>query len=141
VDELDARLLGLLRDDGRLTMAELGRRVGLSRTATLARVRRLEATGAIRGYHADVRAGAAGVTHVARVGIVIRGADTAAYVRRLRAVPEITEIEAVAGEIDLLVRVMANGAEALDEVLDRVGSWPQTQRTTTFLVLRSYPTT
>src|SRR5687768_11374705 len=53
MDAVDERLVALLKEDARLSMADLGRRVGLSRTATLARVRRLEETGAIRGYHAD----------------------------------------------------------------------------------------
>lgn len=137
MDELDRRLLALLRDDARLSMAELGRRAGLSRTATLARVRRLEASGAIRGYHADV-----GVepdeAHVARVGLVVRTPDIGTYVRRLLSVPEVTDVETVAGEFDLLVRVSATTAARLDEVLDRFNGWRETVRTTTFVVLRRY---
>jgi Lrp/AsnC family transcriptional regulator, leucine-responsive regulatory protein len=137
MDEVDRALLGELRDDARLSMAELGRRVGLSRTATLARVRRLEQTGAIRGYRADI-ADDEQPTHVARVGIVVRTPDVRAYVRRLAAFPETREAETVAGELDLLVRFATSSAARLDEILDRVNSWPETLRTTTFVVLNTY---
>jgi Lrp/AsnC family leucine-responsive transcriptional regulator len=137
VDELDKRLVRLLRDDARRSMADLGRKVGLSRTATLARVRRLEDAGVIRGYHADVDLDPA-TDHVARVGIVLRTQDVAGYVRRLVAIPEVQDAETVAGEYDLLVRVAADSAARLDEILDRIGGWRETVRTTTFVVLRKY---
>ncbi|MPZ73319.1 MAG: AsnC family transcriptional regulator [Nitriliruptorales bacterium] len=137
VDSIDHRLLELLKNDARLSMADLGRLVGLSRTAALARVRRLERTGTIRGYHADVSA-APYEEHVARVGIVVNAADTAAYVRRLMSIEEVTEAETVAGELDLLVRMTAANAARLDAVLDRVNAWHETMRTTTFVVLRKY---
>jgi Lrp/AsnC family transcriptional regulator, leucine-responsive regulatory protein len=120
MDEVDERLVTLLQSDARLSMADLGRRVGLSRTATLARVRRLEDDGIIRGYHADVALAPPGQTQVARVGIVLSTPDTGTYVRRLLAIPEVSEAETVAGEIDLLVRVSAPDSSRLDEILDRI---------------------
>lgn len=138
MDKVDHRLLALLAADARLPMAELGRRVGLSRTAVLARVRRLEKEGTIRGYHAALREGTAAPTHAARVGIVVRTSGTAAYVRRLAVFPELQEAESVAGEFDLLVRFGADSAERLDAILDRLNAWPETIRTTTFMVLTRY---
>jgi Lrp/AsnC family transcriptional regulator, leucine-responsive regulatory protein len=140
VDELDRALLRLLQSDARLSMAELGRRVGLSRTAVLARVRRLERTGAIRGYHAQVFEDAVAPSHVARVGIVVRTADVAGYVRRLLRFAELQEAETVAGEYDLLCRFATDSAARLDEILDRIGGWKETVRTTTFVVLKAYRT-
>lgn len=143
IDKLDLALLELLAAEGRLAMAELGRRVGLSRTAALARVRRLEDLGVIRGYHAEVclpgHTTAHAAAHSARVGIVVKTADVAAYVRRLAAMPEVQEVETLAGEYDLLVRIRAGSASRLDEILDRVNGWRETQRTTTWVVLNHYP--
>ncbi len=139
VDDLDERLLARLRRDGRVSMAELGRSVGLSRTATLARVRRLEAGGVIRGYRAEVADDRARAGHVARVAIVVSTSDIRVYVRRLLALPEVTEVESVAGEYDLLVRLATDSAGALDAVLDRLASWRETVRTTTFVVLAHFP--
>jgi len=137
MDALDAEIVALLRRDARLTMADVGRTIGLSRTATLARVRRLEDAGVIRGYHADVGA-EPDEFHVARVAIVVRTADAAGYMRRLLSQPEVREAESVAGEYDLLVRVAAATATGLDEVLDRINGWRETVRTTTFVVLKRY---
>lgn len=137
LDDLDRALLALLAADGRATMAQLGRGVGLSRTAALARVQRLERAGVIRGYHADVTPPEA-PTHRARVGLVLRTQDVAAYVRRLSALPEVSEIETVTGEYDLIALLAAPSAERLDTVLDQIQGWRETVRTTTWMVLKRY---
>lgn len=136
LDELDRRLLGLLAVRGRATMADLGREVGLSRTAVLARVQRLELAGVIRGYRADVVLPEP--SHRARVGLVIRTNDVAGYVRRLAALPGVIEIETVTGEYDLIALLTAARAGELDEVLDEVSGWRETVRTTTWVVLKRY---
>ncbi|MFC5993182.1 Lrp/AsnC family transcriptional regulator [Pseudonocardia hispaniensis] len=138
LDDLDRRLLALLAADGRTPMAELGRVVGLSRTAVLARVQRLERDGVIRGYHAEVVLPGDATAHRARVGIVIHTPDVAGYVRRLRDLPGLSEIETVTGEYDLMVQVTAATAGELDAVLDRISGWPATVRTTTWVVLTRY---
>jgi len=139
IDGLDRKLLGLLTTDGRLTMADLGRAVGLSRTAVLARVQRLERDGVIRGYRAVVELPGVAAAHRARVGIVVRTPDVAGYVRRLLALPGFDDVETVTGEYDLIVRVTATSAAELDTMLDRVQGWRETVRTTTWMVLRRYP--
>jgi DNA-binding Lrp family transcriptional regulator len=138
LDDLDRRLLVLLAADGRAPIAELGRSVGLSRTAVLARVQRLERAGVIRGYHADVVLPGAAAAHRARVGIVVRTPDVAGYVRRLGGLPGVSEIETVTGEYDLMVLVTAPTAGELDAVLDRISGWRETVRTTTWVVLTRY---
>lgn len=138
LDDLDRGLLALLAADARLTMAELGRTVGLSRTAVLARVQGLERAGVLRGYHADVALPGAQAAHRARVGIVIRTTDTVGYVRRLAALPGLSEIETVTGEYDLMVLVTAASAGELDAVLDGIAGRRETVRTTTWVVLTRY---
>jgi DNA-binding Lrp family transcriptional regulator len=138
LDDLDRALLALLAADGRATMAQLGRGVGLSRTAVLARVQRLERAGVIRGYRAEVVLPDEPQPHRARVGIVIRTADVAGYVRRLVALPGVREVETVTGEYDLVALLAAASAEELDTVLDTISGWRETVRTTTWMVLRRY---
>jgi Lrp/AsnC family transcriptional regulator, leucine-responsive regulatory protein len=138
IDDLDRRLLALLAADGRTPMAELGRSVGLSRTAVLARVQRLERDGVITGYRADVVLPGVAAAHRARVGVVIRTPDVAGYVRRLATLPGVSEIETVTGEYDVMVLVAAPGAGELDVVLDEISGWRETIRTTTWVVLRRY---
>jgi DNA-binding Lrp family transcriptional regulator len=138
LDALDHRLLDLLAVDGRATMSDLGRAVGLSRTAVLARVQRLERAGVIRGYRAEVALPGPSAAHRARVGLLIHTNDVAAYVRRLTALAGVAEVETVTGEYDLIVLVTAPEAAALDRVLDTVAAWPETRRTTTWVVLKRY---
>ncbi|OLS98190.1 hypothetical protein BJF90_41285 [Pseudonocardia sp. CNS-004] len=138
LDDLDRRVLAHLTADGRASMAELGRAVGLSRTAVLARVQRLERAGVIRGYRADVEVPGEAAAHRARVGIVVRTADVAGYVRRLSTMPGVTEIESVTGDYDLMVLVTAPSAHELDAVLDGIQGWRETVRTTTWVVLTRY---
>lgn len=138
MDELDRRITGVLRDDARIPIAELGRRVGLSRTAVLARVRRLEDDDVLRGYHARVVLPEEGARHVARVAITARGGTNRAYVRRVQDLPEVVELESVAGETDLLAKVVTPDAARLDAVIDELSSWPETTRTTTYVVLREH---
>lgn len=137
LDEQDHHLLDELRRNARLPVAELGRRIGLSRTATLARVQALEQAGVIRGYHADVTLPGAVSTHRARIALVVSTRDTPAYVRRLETAlgPELEEVESVAGEYDLLLGVAVPGAARLDEILNLLAGWRETVRTTTFVVL------
>jgi DNA-binding Lrp family transcriptional regulator len=138
LDDLDRALLARLAADARASHTELGRAVGLSRTAVLARVQRLERAGIIRGYRAEVVLPEAATAHRARVGLVVRTTDVSGYVGRLRALPEVREIETVAGEYDLIVLVAAPDARTLDAVLDRIAAWRETVRTTTWVVLRRY---
>jgi DNA-binding Lrp family transcriptional regulator len=137
LDAQDQRLLTELVDDARLPVAELGRRIGLSRTATLARMRSLESAGVIQGYHADVAHPGHQPSHNARIGLVISTRDVPAYVRRLDATlgGELREVESVAGEYDLLVGVAVATASRLDEILNTIAGWRETVRTTTFVVL------
>jgi len=138
LDDLDRRVLAHLSADGRASMAELGRAVGLSRTAVLARVQRLERAGVIRGYRADVALPGEAAAHRARVGIVVRTPDVAGYVRRLSTMPGVADIESVTGEYDLMVLVTAPSAGELDSVLDGIQGWRETVRTTTWVVLTRY---
>lgn len=136
---MDRALLAALEADGRVTMADLARRVRLSRTAVLARVQRLERDGVIRGFRADVAWPGEEAAHRARVGLVVQTADVTGYVRRLRGLAGVGEIETVTGEYDLMVLVAAPSAPELDAVLDRIAGLRETVRTTTWVVLRRYP--
>jgi DNA-binding Lrp family transcriptional regulator len=138
LDRRDLEILEVLQNDARATYADVGARVGLSASSVHHRVRKLEESGVIRGYRADVALPGTSAAHRARVGIVIRTADVAGYVRRLSAMPGVSEIESVTGEYDLMVLVTAPSAGELDEVLDGIQKWRETVRTTTWVVLTRY---
>ena len=140
MDDIDRAITQALAAEGRLSMTELGRRIGLSRTAVLARVRRMEREELIRGYHADVANPDDVRRHTARVGIETDTRNTSRYVRSLSGLPGFVEAETVSGSFDLLVRFETDTAADLDALLDEIKTWPATIRTTTFVVLRRYGT-
>ena len=81
LDDFDRRILDVVATDGRITIAALAERVGLSKSPVQARLRRLEARGVIRGYRALLDADALGRAHVAFVEV--RLSDTREAARPL----------------------------------------------------------
>ncbi|MFT6391627.1 MAG: DNA-binding Lrp family transcriptional regulator [Ilumatobacter sp.] len=104
LDEIDRQILELLREDARLSARELGRRLGVAAGTIGSRVRRLEETGVIRGYRAEVEPGAMGRSLGFVVGLEIaQGAALDTTLDELLAAPEIDEVLVVTGRWDLLV--------------------------------------
>ena len=92
LDDADRSLLDGLQDDCKQSLASLGERVGLAAPTVLERIRRLEAAGLIRGYHAVLDARAAGLDIGAFIGVGIdHPRSIASYERAIRAMPEVLE--------------------------------------------------
>ncbi|HEU0129496.1 MAG TPA: Lrp/AsnC family transcriptional regulator [Mycobacteriales bacterium] len=136
VDATDRALIAALRANARATFAELARVVGLSAPAVHERVRRLEATGIITGYHAAVAPAALGLGVSALVGIHqsddVEQDDLAA---RLSAVPVIEDCWFVAGEEAFVVKVRVPDVDALEHTLGVLRRIPGVARTRTTVVL------
>lgn len=136
LDRIDRDILALLQADGRLTGAEVGRRVGLSQPAASARIQRLERNGVITGYRAVVDPAALGLN----IHAVIRLRTTHARLSRAldfaSRTPEITSVLRVTGEDCLVLDVHCPRAERLEEVVDALARYGPV---TTSLVLRAYP--
>ncbi len=110
LDPIDRQILAELQDDGRMTNVELAKRVGISAPPCLRRVRTLEDSGFIRGYHADVDARALGfeVQVFAMVGLVSQAeADLTAFENRCRAWPLVRECHMLNGEVDFVLKCVA----------------------------------
>jgi Lrp/AsnC family leucine-responsive transcriptional regulator len=136
VDEVDLRLIDALCGNARATYAELARRVGLSAPAVHERVAKLEASGVITGYHADVTPAAIGLGVSALVGIQQseRG-DPARIAEALEAVREIEDCWVVAGEETFVVKVRVPDVAALEHVIAALGQIRGVARTRTTVVL------
>ena len=110
LDPIDRHILSELQADGRMTNVELARRVGISAPPCLRRVRALEESGYIRGYHADVDPRLLGfeVQVFAMVGLVSQAeADLSAFERRCRAWPLVRECHMLNGEVDFVLKCVA----------------------------------
>jgi Lrp/AsnC family leucine-responsive transcriptional regulator len=118
-DGTDHRILESLQADGRLSLAELGRRVGLSPPAVADRVQRLERDGVITGYRANVDPRALGyaLTTIIRIRPAPRELRKVADVAR--ETPEIVRCDRVTGEDCYVMRAHLRDVLHLEEVIDR----------------------
>ncbi|PHQ98192.1 MAG: AsnC family transcriptional regulator [Marinosulfonomonas sp.] len=110
LDPIDRKILAELQDDGRMTNVELARRVGISAPPCLRRVRTLEESGYIRGYHGDVNARALGfeVQVFAMVGLQSQAeADLSKFEERCRNWPLVRECHMLNGEVDFILKCVA----------------------------------
>jgi Lrp/AsnC family transcriptional regulator, leucine-responsive regulatory protein len=119
LDTTDRSLLAELQRDARLSLAELGRRVGLSPPAVTDRLRRLEASGTIAGYRADVDPRALGYA----LGAIVRVRPAPRQIPKVadvaRETPEVVECHRITGEDCFFVKVHVRDVEHLEEVIDR----------------------
>jgi Lrp/AsnC family leucine-responsive transcriptional regulator len=119
LDELNLRILGELQCEPRLTMAALGRRVGLSSPAVTERVRRLEDAGVIRGYRLDVDPAALGLPLAAYVRVRPHTGQLGRIAELARSIPEVVECHRVTGEDCFILKVFIPAMDQLDRLLDR----------------------
>jgi Lrp/AsnC family leucine-responsive transcriptional regulator len=117
-DAINLRILTELQANPRLTMSELGRRVGLSAPAVTERVRRLEEQGVIRGYRLDVNPTALGLPIAAYVRIRPNPGQLPKLAELAQQIPEVVECYRVTGEDCFILKVYLPNLEQLDQILD-----------------------
>jgi Lrp/AsnC family leucine-responsive transcriptional regulator len=136
VDDIDRRLVAHLLADARASYAELARAVGLSAPSVHDRVRRLERTGAVRGYAAVVDPAAVGLGVTALVGILQReGAEQDDLAAALAQIEEVEDCWFVAGEEAFVVKVRVADVDALEHTLGVLRRTKGVARTRTTVVL------
>ena len=133
-DALDLAILTELQADARLPFAELGRRVSLSTPAVIERVRKLEDSGTIRGYHAQVDPVAVGLPLRAFIKVTIAGDKLERFAAVARRVTEVRECHRVTGAESFIVQVAVRDVAHLEQVIDSLAPYVATQ---TSIVLAS----
>ncbi len=128
VDNTDRQLLQLLATHGRLSHAELARRVNLSRPAVHHRLRRLEADGVIRGYRAELDWPAMGYPFTAFILVRVIGPTAQAASDAILGFRDphafVDECYRVAGDWSLLIRARASTTQTMENLLDRIRALP-----------------
>ena len=119
VDPINALLLEELQEDARLSVAELGRRVGLSSPAVAERLQRLEETGVIRGYHADVDPRALGYALTAVIRIRPAPRELQKVADLARATPEVVDCRRMTGEDCFILTVSPARRGTSEQVIDQ----------------------
>jgi Lrp/AsnC family leucine-responsive transcriptional regulator len=135
LDEVNMRLLEELTRDPRLSMAELGRRVGMSSPAVTERVRRLEEARVIRGYHLDLDPAALGLPIAAFVRVRPDPGQLPRVAELARSIPEVVECHRITGDDCFILKVYFPAMDQLDRLLDRLLLYG----TTTTSIVQSSP--
>ncbi len=135
IDQLDGRLIEALRDDPRVGLLEIARRVGVARGTVQARLSKLEARGVITGYGPEVEPAAMGYPISAFVFVELNQGRLQEATEAARAVPEVLEVDAITGAQDLLCRIVAHDTEHLQEIVNGLVASEAIQRCTSHIVL------
>jgi DNA-binding Lrp family transcriptional regulator len=135
LDTTDRALLTLLRDNARAPLADLARRLNLSRTTVQSRLARLEAQRAIVGYTVVVPDEAEAALVRAYVHITALPKQSAGIEAALRRIPEVRTLHSVSGPFDMIAVLAAASIGELDALIDRIGALDGVERTTSAIVL------
>lgn len=135
-DEIDRKLLALLRNNAREPAASLGRKLGLARTTVHDRINRLVSHNIIQGFTIQEAAPTPDMVQ-AHVGLSVDQKRSAQVVAELKTYPEVMVCHAVSGRYDLLLSVHAANLDRLDRVLDGIAAIPGIERSQSWIVLTS----
>jgi DNA-binding Lrp family transcriptional regulator len=135
IDELDSRLLAELRDNPRLGLLEISRRLGVARGTVQARLAKLEKRGVVTGYGPEIDPAELGHSIQAFVMLALTQGRLAEAVEALELTPEVLEVDAVSGPEDLICRVAARDPEHLQEIVNRLLATDAIRHSTSYIVL------
>ncbi|CUX28416.1 AsnC family transcriptional regulator [Agrobacterium deltaense Zutra 3/1] len=135
IADKDRALLALLSENARMPVAELARKLGLSRTTVQARIERLEVDGVIAGY--GLRLSESYLSGLVRAHVLITIAPKAlpGVTAALAAIKEVTTLHSVSGTFDLIAILAAPSILDLDRLIDRIGALDGVERTLSSIIL------
>lgn len=141
LDDFDRRIIDAVVRDGRITVTDLAEQVGLSKTPCHLRLKRLIATGVIRGFRAIVDPAKLGLDHVAFAEVKLSDTREAALKEFNAAVvriPEVEECHMIASSFDYLLKVRTPDIRRYRTVLgEKISSLPHVASTSTFVAMET----
>lgn len=141
LDSLDRKILAVLRRDGRITVTDLAKEVGMSKTPCQVRMRKLVDSGVIQGFRAIVDPASLGLDHVAFTEVKLSDTREQALSEFNRAVQRISEIEEchmLASSFDYLLKVRTADIRRYRVVLgEKISSLPHVSSTSTFVAMET----
>ena len=136
LDDTHVRMLDLLREDGRTSVASLADQLGISRSNAYTRYEALVRGGVITGVHAEVDPASVGIGVAAMVFITLRQSQWADFRARLSSVAELEYFAVMTGEHDAMLIVRAPDVAAIHELVStRLAQWPSIKATTTVFIM------
>jgi DNA-binding Lrp family transcriptional regulator len=140
-DAIDLKLLAELQENGRITNVELAAKVGLTAPPCLRRMRTLEQSGAIRGYHAEIDPAVMGYSIMVFAMVSLKSQaeeDLRAFESHVRSLPQVRECHMLNGEIDFILKIVAHDLQTFQEFLtSQLTSAPNVSSVKTSLTIRT----
>jgi Lrp/AsnC family transcriptional regulator, leucine-responsive regulatory protein len=141
LDKFDRKILDQVTQDGRISLTDLAARVGLSKTPTQLRLKRLQEAGVIEGFHAALNHAKLGLEHVAFVEVKLSDTRENALQKfnaAARKIDEIEECHMIAGDFDYLLKVRTSDIKAYRQVLgEKITALPHVANTSTFVAMQA----
>jgi len=141
IDAFDRKILDVLAVEGRISVTALAGRIGLSKSPTQARLKRLEDRGVIRGYRAIYDPIRLDRDHVAFVEVKLSDTREKALAQFNAAILKIVEVEQchlIAGDFDYLLKVRTAGMTGYRSVLaDKISTLPHVANTSTYVAMQA----
>lgn len=134
MDEIDAAIIEILQHEGRITMKELGRRVGLTSPAAIERVKKLEENGIITGYHADVDLKKVGLPIAAMILVTTEYKAHQEFTAFAQTHPNILDCHRITGDACYIIRVAVADMDELEKIINAISTYGRTQ---TYIILSS----
>ncbi|WP_113016143.1 Lrp/AsnC family transcriptional regulator [Rhizobium sp. BK512] len=136
LDPTDIAMIEILQGDGRISVSELGRKVGLSQPATSERLKRLEERGIISGYRAVVDPASVGLGMMAIIRLRTTHEHIKTCLKQFSEMPEVIEVLRLTGEDCFHLKVIVPSPAELEGIVDAVARYGSVN---TAIVLRSEP--
>lgn len=139
LDRIDRQIISQLQEHGRLPIVELASRVNLTKTPCAQRVRRLEESGLIRGYRADIDPGQMGAGHILIVQVTLDKTSNdslESFNEAVRRIPEVQSCFMLAANFDYLLKVRTNDIAHYRSVLgQQIGRLPYVKQTHSYVAM------
>ena len=135
IDDLDARIILDLAEHPRSGILEMSRRLGVARNTVYARLDRMEGAGVITGYGPDIDLSVIGYDVQAFCTVELLQGRFAEVATEMGEIPEVIEIHTIAGQGDLVCKVVSNSNPGIMAIVERILKIPGVDRTTTAISL------
>ena len=138
MDDTDRRLIGLLRNDARASVASLAKALGVSRGTVQNRMARLSANGTIVGYTVRLKPDVEEQRMRAFMTVAVEGSQVDAVIKALRGEPAVAALYTTNGRWDIVAELRAESLEGFDRVLGRIRLIEGISQTETSLLLSTF---
>ena len=142
LDQIDHKVLEILQQNAKITNAQLSKEIGLSPAPTLERVKKLETSGIIQSYHAQLNRDKVGLGVTTFVTVSLTGHKnqvTESFVHQINDIPEVIECHHVTGSGDFLLKIIAKDISSYQKLmLEKINEIEEVAGTQTMVILSTF---